>query len=77
MIQMARMIGCIIFLTPEDIIERKKNMIFTLLSQLKHSAECGHKKEAMPDTGLEKKSSKKKSKKKKKNEDERENKKEE
>lgn len=41
-IQMARMIGCIIFLTPEDIIERKKDMIFSLLTQLKHASECEH-----------------------------------
>ena len=41
------MIGCIIFLTPEDIVERKKELIFTLLAQLKHVQECGSRKEKM------------------------------
>jgi hypothetical protein len=41
---LARMIGCIIFLTPEDIMERKKELIFTLLAQLKHVSECGKQK---------------------------------
>ena len=40
-LSMARMIGCVIFLTHEDIMERNKNMIFTLVAQLKHVHDHG------------------------------------
>lgn len=40
-LSMARMIGCVIFLTHEDIMERNKNMLFTLIAQLKHVHDHG------------------------------------
>ena len=47
------MLGCTIFLTPEDIMEVKKKMIFTLVAAIKHVVDFG-KKEAMVEMDIEK-----------------------
>jgi len=49
-ISVARMLGCTIFLTVEDIIEVKKKMIFTLVAAIKYISEHPNEdKEVMPE----------------------------